>query len=141
GLQVHTIGQAVPDQFESADFQKNAIRQTVSDEFKTALIQPEKLLVNLSYSHFSELMTITDIHKRIFFEMETIKGRWNVRELRRQINTLFYERSGASKKPEQLSKVDNQKAERLAPEDIIKSPFTFEFLGLKAKDVVYENDF
>lgn len=63
-----------------------------------------------------------------------------MRELRRQINTLYYERSGISKKPEQLSKVVNQKAERLAPEDIIKSPFTFEFLGLSAKNVVYEND-
>lgn len=72
--------------------------------------------------------------------METIKGGWNVRELRRQVNTLYYERSGISKKPEQLSKVVKQKAKPLDPTDLIKSPFTFEFLGLSAKDVVYEND-
>lgn len=140
GLEIHAIGQTLSDQLENTDFQKDEIHQTASDEFKKALIQPEKLLANLSYSHFSELMTITDIHKRTFFEMETIKGGWNVRELRRQINTLYYERSGISKKPEQLSKVVQRKAERLDPEDIIKSPFTFEFLGLRAKDVVYEND-
>lgn len=121
-LQLPLIGQTLSDQLENTDFQKNEIHQTLSDEFKKALIQPEKLLANLSYSHFSELMTITDIHKRTFFEMETIKGGWNVRELRRQINTLYYERSEISKKPEQLSKVVKEKAERLDPADLIKSP-------------------
>ena len=62
GLEVHTIGQTLSDQLENTDFQKDEIHQTASDEFKKALIQPEKLLANLSYSHFSELMTITDIH-------------------------------------------------------------------------------
>ncbi|TYP94641.1 putative nuclease of restriction endonuclease-like (RecB) superfamily [Sphingobacterium allocomposti] len=60
--------------------------------------------------------------------------------MKRQINTLYYERSGISKKPDQLSKIVNQRAERLTVEDMIKSPFSFEFLGFKAKDVVYEND-
>lgn len=83
GLQPNEIGQSLTNELKSIDYQPKTIRQTLSDEFKKTLIQPEKLLANLSYSHFSELMTITDIHKRTFFEMETIKGGWNVRELRR----------------------------------------------------------
>lgn len=56
-LQPPSIGQTMSDQLVNADFQKDAIHQTLSDEFEKASIQPEKLLDNLSYSHFSELMT------------------------------------------------------------------------------------
>lgn len=140
GLQINRISQTVSDQLETTDLQYNTIHQTVSDKLKSIKIQPDILLANLSYSHFVELMSITNFTKRTFFEAETINGRWGVRELKRQINTLYYERSGISRKPEQLAKTVRQKAERLNPEDVIKSPFTFEFLGLKAKDVVYEND-
>src|SRR5690606_4258671 len=67
------IAPAIKSSLEHIDFHLNGIHQSATDEFKTALIQPEKLLANLSFSHFSELMTITDIHKRTFSEMETIK--------------------------------------------------------------------
>ena len=69
-----------------------------------------------------------------------MKGNWSVSELKRQINSLYFERSGMSKHPEKLSRIVQENAEALLPADIIKSPFTFEFLGLKAKDVVYESD-
>lgn len=63
---------------------------------------------------------------------------WNVRELRRQIKTNLYVRAGISKKPELLLKksVDNANGTRLS----IKAPFTFEFLGLDARDAVSESD-
>lgn len=67
-------------------------------------------------------------------------GNWSVSELKRQINTLYYERSGISIDPEALGRSVEEHAQRPSIADIIKSPFTFEFLGLKAKDVVYEND-
>lgn len=138
GFQISEISQSLTDELNGFLFP--AIHQTLSDELPSLTVQPEKLLANLSYSHFLELISITDLTKRTFLEMETINGSWGVRELRRQINTLYYERSGISKKPEKLSQTVQQSAKRLNPEDIIKSPFTFEFLGLKAKDVVYESD-
>jgi hypothetical protein len=72
--------------------------------------------------------------------VECIKGGWGVRELKRQINSLYYERSGMSKSPAKLSAMVAEKAVADHPATIIKSVYTFEFLGLKAKDVVEEND-
>ena len=104
------------------------------------LVPPETLISKLSYSHLIQLLSITSPLKRTFYEVECIKGNWSVNELKRQINTLYYERSGISQKPDQLSHLVQEKSEGVNAADIIKSPFTFEFLGLKAKDVVYESD-
>ncbi len=114
------------------------IRQTVSA--KLPLMPSEKLIRKLSFTHFTLLLPIEDPIKRLFYELECIKGTWSVRELNRQIKTLYYERSGLSKLPEKLSTEVQQKAEKETIISAIKSPFTFEFLGLKSKDVVYESD-
>lgn len=99
------------------------------------------VLVNkLSFTHLVELIKIEDNLKRTFYELECIKGTWSVRELKRQINSLYYERSGMSIKPEILSEISQQKAEKATPSDIVKSIYAFEFLGLKVKDAVEESD-
>jgi len=116
---------------------------TLSQELQTVdylSIDPAILITNIPFSHISELLKIDDPLKRLFYEIETIKGVWSVRELRRQINTLFFERTGMSKKPEQLIANVHKKSSKLNISEIIKSPFTFEFLGIKSKDVVYESD-
>ena len=101
---------------------------------------PEKLITKLSYTHLVQLLPITDPLKRIFYEIECIKGSWTVAELKRQINSLYFERSGLSKHPEKLSVVVAEKAETMQPADIIKSVYAFEFLGLHVKDIVEETD-
>lgn len=113
-------------------------RQTLSAQFE--LPQVVQLVHSLSFSHFSLLLPIDNETKRRFYEIECVKGTWSVRELKRQIDTLYFERSGMSRKPELLSKTihENRISDKIL--DIIKSPFTFEFPGLKAKDVVYETD-
>jgi len=103
-------------------------------------LEPIKLLTNLSFSHFSELLKIDDSLKRTFYEIECIKGTWGVRELRRQINSLFYERTGISRNPKKLINMVQNTAESQNFDDVIKTHFAFEFLGLKAKDVVLESD-
>jgi predicted nuclease of restriction endonuclease-like (RecB) superfamily len=100
----------------------------------------EKLLSKLSFSHLVELIKIQDHLKRTFYEIECIKGTWSVRELKRQINSLYFERSGMSAKPEWLSELTQQKAETANPTDIVKSVYAFEFLGLKTKDALEESD-
>ena len=100
----------------------------------------EKLLSKLSFSHLVELIKIQDHLKRTFYEIECIKGIWSVRELKRQINSLYFERSGMSAKPELLSEITQQKAETAGPTDIVKSVYAFEFLGLKTKDALEESD-
>lgn len=100
----------------------------------------EKLLSKLSFSHLVELIKIQDHLKRTFYEIECIKGTWSVRELKRQINSLYFERSGMSAKPELLSEITQLKAETADPTDIVKSLYAFEFLGLKTKDALEESD-
>jgi predicted nuclease of restriction endonuclease-like (RecB) superfamily len=63
-----------------------------------------------------------------------------VRALKRQINSLYFERSGMSAKPEWLSEITQQKAETANPTDVVKSVYAFEFLGLKTKDALEESD-
>ena len=100
----------------------------------------DKVFNNLSFSHLMELISIENPLKRTFYEIETIKGCWSVRELRRQIDTLCYERAGISKNPEKLMALVNEKAETAMPTNIVKSPYVFDFLGLKSADVVEESD-
>ena len=86
------------------------------------------------------LFPIEDPLKRLFYEIECIKCTWSVRELKRQIDSLYFERSGMSQNPDKLSKIIQDNSEKGNITDTVKSPFTFEFLGLKAKEVVYESD-
>lgn len=118
------------------------IMGSLTSEFQLADFQLKGTIIvqSLSYTHIEQLVNIEDNVKRSFYELECIKGTWSVRELKRQINSLYYERSGMSIKPEMLSQITQQKAEIANPSDIVKSVYAFEFLGLKAKDAVEEND-
>ena len=113
----------------------NTICATTSHEFKT---NPKYLLERLSFSHITEIMTQDDPLARFFYETECIKGTWSVKELRRQIATNLYFRSGVSKDPKKL--LATIKPETNTPALAIRQPFTFEFLGLQAKDVITESD-
>ena len=76
------------------------ILQTPSAELrdKSMDIVQQKLISRLSFSHFSLLIQINDNFKRRFYEIECIKGNWSIRELKRQINSLYFERGGMSRK-------------------------------------------
>jgi hypothetical protein len=103
------------------------ISPTLSD--KSLLMPPNILIQKLSFSHFVELFVIKEPLKRTFYEIECIKGFWSVRELRRQINTLYFERSGMSLNKEKLREITQETAETFDPKEIIKSIYSFEFLG------------
>ena len=123
--------------------QLNAIGQTVADQSDLTALQvpPEKLISKLSFTHLMQLLTIADPLQRTFYELEAIKGNWSVRELKRQINSLYFERMGLSRQPEKLAQLvhetDNTPAQ---PADFIKNTYAFEFLGLPQKALVTEND-
>jgi len=98
------------------------------------------IITKLSYTHLEQLIRIDDDLKRTFYEIECIKGTWSVRELKRQISSLYYERSGLSAKPEKLSEMVQKKTLPQKATDIIKNIYAFEFLDLKIRDVVEESD-
>jgi predicted nuclease of restriction endonuclease-like (RecB) superfamily len=126
----------------SAESDGMAIRGSLTTESDSTpvLVPADKILSNLSYTHLEQLFTIEEPLKRAFYEMECIKGTWSVRELKRQINSLYFERMGISKKPELLSQLTQQENVPQTPNEIVKSVYAFEFLGLNVKDAVEECD-
>lgn len=119
-----------------SDNQQDRKSATLSDQFKTS---GKKIISSLSFSHIVELLTLDDPLARYFYEQECIKCTWSVRELRRQITTNLYVRAGFSANPEKLLSLPSVQGHDTA-ELQIRQPFTFEFLGLKAQDVVDEHD-
>lgn len=112
------------------------IRGTLSPKLE---IPPKILIQNLSFSHFAELIEIDELSKRTFYEIECIRGNWSVRELKRQISSLYYERSGLSKNKKKLAQLVDSCAEKAVPALAIRDPYIFEFLGLKPKEVMNES--
>lgn len=98
----------------------------------------ERLFQRLSASHLILLSGISDQLKRAFYEQEAIKGCWTVKELDRQISSLYYERMGYSKNKVALKKHLADKNHPVVAADIIRDPLTLEFLGLQQQDVFTE---
>ena len=103
--------------------------QTVSDQ--------------LSWSHYCELLSISDTNKRSFYEKECIASKWSVRELKRQLDSSLYERlllSRGKENKEEVRKLAEKGQEIAKPEDILKDPYVFEFAGLPENKPVMEAD-
>ncbi|MEZ0374417.1 MAG: YhcG family protein [Candidatus Sericytochromatia bacterium] len=136
------IGQTVSDQFRMPlppamqDLPEKAL---ASQSAGIPVLPPAELLKRLTFSHFIELVKLDDSLQRAFYELECLKGNWSVRDLRRQIGSLLYERTGLSKDKDQLLKLTHQQALPPRSEDIIREPYVFEFLGLKEREVYQEH--
>ena len=116
-------------QFMRRFYQTYQIQQTVS--------------VKLSWSHYCELLSISDPDKRIFYEKESLNSGWSVRELKRQIATSLYERlllSEGKTNKETILALAQKGVELTSPGDMIKDPYVFEFLGIPENRPVMESD-
>ncbi len=87
----------------------------------------------LPWSAYVRLLSVKNIKAREFYETEALRGGWSIRQLNRQINSQFYERTALSKnKAAMLTKGQKaQPEDRVLPEEEIKDPFVLEFLDLK----------
>lgn len=123
-------------QLQSFENKEDAIGASMMHQFMT----PGKTIIShLSFTHLREIMTMDDPLARYFYEQECIKCTWSVRELRRQISTNLYVRAGISSNPEKMLSLPSIQGHDSVDLQI-RQPFTFEFLGLKAQDVVDEHD-
>ena len=125
----------------------NEIRHSASAELQQSdkeynkWINPATKIFNkIPYTHLKHIAKIDNPVKRAFYEMETIRSCWSVKELEQQIASLYYERSGLSKNKEALSALVQQQATLLQPKDVINTPVTLEFLELNERALVTEND-
>jgi predicted nuclease of restriction endonuclease-like (RecB) superfamily len=95
---------------------------------------------SLPWSHYVRLLSLKNAEARVFYEKEALRGGWSVRQLDRQINSQFYERTALSRNKAAVLKKGAVPLPEdiLTPEEEIKDPFVLEFLGLK--DEYSEND-
>jgi predicted nuclease of restriction endonuclease-like (RecB) superfamily len=134
------IVRSVSGQSSSATDEPNTSFPIVETMTPQLALSGRKLVDSLSFSHFAELIEIEDHLKRTFYEIECIRGNWSVRALKRQIATLYYERSGLSMDKEKLADMAHSAAEKAEPKLAIRDPYIFEFLGLKASEAVSESN-
>lgn len=84
----------------------------------------------LTWSHICELITIDDELERSFYENECIKENWDVRSLRRQMDSGLFLRLAASKDKQGILELANKGIVIQNPQDVVKDTYTLEFLGL-----------
>ena len=113
-------------------------RQKLSAESPSPL-SPEALL-RLSWSHLQELIAIDDPWKRAFFENECLLANWSVRQLRRQIGSLLYERTGLSTNKKAVIEKARKQERQQDFADLIRDPYVLEFTGLADRPEYLESD-
>jgi predicted nuclease of restriction endonuclease-like (RecB) superfamily len=112
-------------------YQNFPIRQTLSDESQKPQTLSSKFEPMLSWSHYCELLKVEETLARSFYEQEAIQNNWSVRELKRQINSMLFERLSLSKNTKAVMKMAKKGQIVEKPEDAIKDPYILEFLNLK----------
>ena len=103
----------------------------------------QPLAGNLSWSHYCYLIYIEDDDERSFYEKECINSKWSKRELKRQIDSSLFQRLLLSKGNTNKKKVYelSKKGQSVAtPNDILKEPYVFEFLGIKEEKPLLESE-
>ncbi|BFM45068.1 PDDEXK nuclease domain-containing protein [Flavobacterium sp. CFS9] len=98
------------------------------------------LFESVSYSHFTELIKIEDSSKRRFYEVLILKTQPTVKELKRQIDSLTYERIGLSQDHQHSFAQALKSIAPLESHDMVKSHYFFEFLNLVQPALIEENE-
>ena len=109
---------------------KNSKTQSLSSEFKNIDFQTLVSFFRLTWSHYTFLMRIDDEKERSFYEIESEKYNWSVRELKRQYDSALYTRLSLSRDKEGILKLSEKGQIIEKPKDLIKDPYILEFLGL-----------
>lgn len=139
--QSHSISQTL-----SAESVDNPILQTPSAESAFLPISETASRISyasqfpLSWSHYVTLLRIKDEQERSFYEIESAQNNWSVRELKRQFDSGLFERLALSKDKHKVMQLAGKGQIVEKPEDIIKTPYILEFLGLEEKSAYTESD-
>ncbi len=109
-------------------------------QFYLAFPKRSTLRSELSWSHYRLLMRVEDENARAFDTEESVKAGWSVRQLQRQINTMFYHRILASKDKDRVAAEIQTTVPKPEYEKIIKDPYVLEFLDLPQNEHFYESE-
>ena len=129
----------------SKEFGKGFSRSNLQNMRAFYLAYPncQTLSGKLSWSHYCELLIISDPDRRSFYEKECERSGWSVREMKRQISTSLFERlllSDGKANKEKVYELATKGQELTTPEDIVKDPYVFEFLGIPENKPVLESE-
>lgn len=136
------------------------IRQTVSGEFALEALSGEsmpampdasslpwqdeawmiRLRRELSFSHLLELSRVDDPLARAFYEVQTLRNRWSVRELRRQRDAMLFDRVGLSRDKDAVLALAAEGRLVDSPTTYVRDPYVLEFLGLPEREAYSEAD-
>ena len=98
------------------------------------------LYAQLNWSQYKWLLDIADKDKREYYILETINNCWTARQMKRQINSMLYERLLLSNDKESVLAMARKERKPERPQEIVKDPMVLEFLGLEKKAHYYESD-
>ncbi|MFL9831050.1 PDDEXK nuclease domain-containing protein [Flavobacterium sp. ST-87] len=134
---------SISDSVSNISKEVNRKYETVSSIFQNESKEKlSKFTANflLSWSHYIFLMSIEDVKERGFYEIESIRYRWSLRELKRQYDSALYTRLALSRDREGIKKLSERGQIIEKPKDIIKDPYILEFLGLPELNQYSESD-
>jgi len=94
----------------------------------------------ISWSHYVELLSISDDLERQFYEQQTRIERWSIRELKRQKKTALFQRLALSKDKEGILQLAKEGHQIKTPDDLTKDPYIFEFLGIPEGSLYTESE-
>lgn len=130
---VYSIGQTPSDDFKN-------ISQTLSAESENDISETVSRNFNVSWSHYLKLMRIDDENERKFYEIESFKNNWSVRELQRQFDSALYTRLVLSRDKDKVKELLEKGLVLEKPKDAIKDPYILEFIGLPEHIIYSESD-
>jgi predicted nuclease of restriction endonuclease-like (RecB) superfamily len=114
---------------EKSDALRRKSESDIKENYTHDQLKSPKFKDNLGWTHYRSLMRICNPKARSFYEIEASKNNWSTRELDRQISSLLFERLAKNKDKDRLMELAYRGQEILTPEDAIKEPLVFEFLG------------
>ena len=136
---IKSLSERLTHEFGKGFSQRNLeqIRQFYSVYSNTQTLSAE---FNLSWSHYMKLMRIDDENERKFYEIESFKNKWSLRELNRQYDTALFTRLTLSKDKNEILQLSTKGQTIEKPQDAIKDPYILEFIGLSENSTYSESD-
>ena len=129
----------------TAEFGKGFSRANLYNmrQFYLSYEKVQSVTGKLTWTHYCELLSISDPEKRSFYEKEAVNSNWSVRELKRQIDSSLFERlllSRGNANKGQVLALAEKGIEIAEPSDLIRDPYVFEFLGIPEDKPMLESD-
>lgn len=139
GLITQEFKHVFPVDFLAENFKNSILGSATQELSQEELEYASAIIHSISYTHFTELIKIDNYTKRRFYELLILKTQVSVKELKRQINSLTFERVGLSENHENSFEEIVEKITPVKATDLVKSHYFFEFLNLRQPSLIEES--